>query len=70
MNKIRVLHIGIKNWPYDTAFSKDELIGMQKASEAVAYTLKEMQELLHKNNLDIVKKHKYDERILFVCKKR
>lgn len=36
----------------------------------MSYTLKEMQDLLHKNKFDIVKKHKYDERILFVCKKR
>ena len=29
MEKIKVLHIGIKNWPHDSAFSKNELIGIR-----------------------------------------
>ncbi|HCU07039.1 MAG TPA: hypothetical protein DIC42_05630 [Holosporales bacterium] len=29
MKKIRVLHIGIKNWPFDYAFSNSEVIGIR-----------------------------------------
>lgn len=29
MNRVKVLHIGIKNWPHDVAFSKQELVGIR-----------------------------------------